>query len=132
MTDFAEFVRTPRAFTFGLLLVAILVNTTGETLLKHGMNGIGELHFDIPALIRTFSAPPVFIGFTFVFAAAILWLKVISRADLSWAYPMLAMSNVIILIGSRFFLGEHISWQRVTGTLVILSGVLILYGTGRE
>ncbi len=117
---------SPRMVSLLTLIAAIAVNITGETLLKRGMNQVGELHFNAPALLRTFTSPWVLSGFALVFFAAVVWLRVISREDLSWAYPMLALGYLPLLLSSQGILGENVSVQRWIGTAVVILGVTLV------
>jgi multidrug transporter EmrE-like cation transporter len=117
----------PRLFAFGLLVVAILLSTTGELFFKKGMDEIGGIRFTLAGLTKTFLTWQVLLGFALFFSGAVVWLKVLSLADLSWAYPMLALGYPLVVLESRVFLGEPVNAQRVAGSLVILAGVYLMY-----
>lgn len=127
-----DLVSSPRLAAFLGLIVAIAFSTTGELFLKIGMQRVGHLSFQLPLLIRTFTTWQVLLGFGLFLIGSVFWLWVISRADLSWAYPMLAMGYVLVVLESRLFLGEPVGAQRWLGTLVILVGVTIMYGSWRR
>jgi len=116
---------------FIIILGAVSLTVTGELLLKSGMNQVGfmSLRPDLlfPTLARAFTTPKVIGGFALVFGASILWLSVLSRVPLSWAYPMLSMSYVLGVLGSALFLGESVTLTRALGVLVIIGGVVIVY-----
>lgn len=115
---------------FLLLLVAIAMSTTGELLLKHGMNMVGVLSLApgdiVPMLFKAFTNPFVFAGFALIFGGSIFWLAVISRVDLSWAYPMLSLGYIIVVIESWIILNEPVTALRLAGVLIICLGVFIL------
>lgn len=116
-----------------LLLVAICFTVTGELLLKHGMNqhGVLELHPEslLPSLVRVFTNPFVLSGFALIFTGSIFWLSVISRVPLSYAYPMLSTSYILVVLASWLFLGEHITWVRMAGVAVIIAGVSLVFSS---
>ena len=116
---------------FLLLLFAISLSVTGEFLLKSGMNQVGLLELEPQALlrglIRAFSTPRVLGGFVVISAGSIVWLMVLSRVDLSWAYPMLSLGYLFVVLTSWFFLNEPFSLLRVLGTLLICSGVSLIF-----
>lgn len=118
---------------FSILLVAILLTVSGELLLKHGMNRVGVLSLQWPhfldGIARTFSTPQILGGFALVFSGSIFWLAVISRVELSWAYPMLSLGYVIVVVASWLLLGEQFSALRLVGVLVVCSGVVIIART---
>ncbi len=117
--------------TFGLLLVAMSLTVTGELLLKSGVNRIGDdlnLSFStiLPAAAKLFTNFFIVGGFAFVFAGALFWLAVLSRWDLSLAYPLLSISYIIGIILSVLILKEKVSLLQVLGVLVIIMGVTLV------
>lgn len=56
----------------------------------------------------------------------ISWLGVLSYLDVSIAYPVLALNFVLVLIGSRWMLGERVPTQRWLGAVAIVAGVVLL------
>lgn len=116
---------------FLLLLVAISLSVTGELLLKYGMNKVGLLSFSpdvfLPTLWRAFSTPYVLAGFASIFLGSIFWLSVISRLPLSYAYPMLSLSYILVVITSWLLLGEQLSLNRILGVLIICTGVVVVF-----
>ncbi|MGH9394262.1 MAG: EamA family transporter, partial [Terriglobales bacterium] len=55
-----------------------------------------------------------------------VWWAVLSRVDLSYAFPLTSMSYVVLLVASRAFLGEHISLTRWMGATAIVFGVYLI------
>ena len=111
---------------YALLLTAICLTVTGEVLLKVGMNQVGEFSPSLPVLIRTFTQWQVVLGFALIFGGSLFWLGVISRANLSYAYPLLAMNYVAVLVPSYFWLNEKIGLSQLVGTLIIVVGVIVI------
>ena len=119
---------------FALLAVAIVLSVTGELMLKVGMNryaaAFGALDLSpatlLPTLFRVFTQPFVFFGFVCVFSASIFWLAVLSRVNLSFAYPILALGYVLTALFSRFVFNEAISPTRWAGIIVICVGVVLV------
>lgn len=115
---------------YGLLLIAICLTVTGEVLLKLGMNrvrvDVGAFTVAAPVLLRTFTEWRIILGFALIFSGALFWLGVISRADFSFAYPLLALSYVIALFPAYFVIGEQITINRIVGALIVVVGAIII------
>jgi len=77
-------------------------------------------------LWTTFTDWRVILGFALVFGGALFWLGVISRVNLSFAYPLLALNYVLILIPSRYFLGENITPTKLAGAVIVVAGVIVI------
>jgi drug/metabolite transporter (DMT)-like permease len=97
------------------------------------MTAVGEIALDasrIPSmLIRSFGNPYVLLGYILYGVSSLVWLIVLSRVEVSLAYPMMATSYVLVVILSRFLLAEEVTPLRFAGTLVICLGVYLLSRT---
>jgi drug/metabolite transporter (DMT)-like permease len=113
-----------------LLLIAIGLTVSGEVLLKLGMNqvraDVGAFSPSLPVLVRTFTDWRVVIGFGLIFSGALFWLGVISRADFSFAYPLLALSYVVAMIPARFILHEDVTFNRILGAIIVVVGAIVI------
>lgn len=113
-----------------LLLIAICLTVSGQVFLKLGMNRvrdkIGAFSANPTALWNTFTEWRVILGFALTFSASLFWLGVISRADFSFAYPLLAFSYVVALIPARLVLREPMTANRLIGALIVVIGVIVI------
>jgi drug/metabolite transporter (DMT)-like permease len=64
-------------------------------------------------------------GLSFV-AATALWILALSKLDISYAFPLLSTSFILVAILSRLLLGEYISRRRWIAILVICLGVILI------
>jgi drug/metabolite transporter (DMT)-like permease len=76
-------------------------------------------------------SPLIIFGLLLYGISAIIWLLVLSRVDLSLAYPMLAIGYIFVLLVSLFFLGEKVTLMRWLGTVLIVGGVVLNASTAR-
>jgi drug/metabolite transporter (DMT)-like permease len=60
---------------------------------------------------------------------AVFWLAVLSRVNLSWAYPMLSLGYILVLLFSALVLREPVSALRWIGALVVVVGVFLITRT---
>lgn len=79
--------------------------------------------------LRPLRQPLVLAGMTAQVLLTCLWLVVLSHIDVSLAFPVLALSYVIVVAYSGLWLGETVGGRRWTGVLLIVLGVgLLAYG----
>lgn len=113
-----------------LILVSVSLAVFGQFFLKKGMLDIGEipLNFGTPffLLSRVFSSFKLFFGFSLFALSSIAWLVVLSRVELSFAYPMVSMGYILTVLMSWKFLGETINPLRWLALFVICIGVFLL------
>ena len=114
-----------------LILLSISIAVGGQLLLKIGINRIGIVNFgSLDALKQFFfgvlKSPLVMSGlFLYVISSAI-WLVAISVVDLSFAYPFLGFTYVMVLVLSKFILKEDVNPIRWIGALIITIGVVVI------
>ena len=123
------------AGTIALLLLAVVLATTGQLLLKAGMNQVGVLEFglsEVVTLVRSvFTTWQLFLGLLAFGASSVFWLVTLSRIDLSIAYPVVSLSYVFILGFSYLFLDERPSIVVWGGALLVMAGVSLI-GIGQR
>lgn len=78
---------------------------------------------------RVFTTPLIVAGLAFYAVGSLFWLAVPSRLDLSLAYPMLALTYVLVPMTAWLFLGERVPSVRWLGIGVVILGVLIISKT---
>jgi multidrug transporter EmrE-like cation transporter len=111
-----------------LILAFTVLVVAGQLLLKHGLSsyeifGLGELMRNI---IKIVFSPYVFAGLALYVVSTGIWLVVLSRTSLSFAYPFISISYVLIVITSRIFFNELIDTYKVIAIVLIISGVFML------
>jgi len=111
-----------------LLLVTVTLNVVGQYLMKRGMSDVGvitgALNQLLISLATAFTNPYVLAGVGAYGLSSIFWLILLSRVDLSYAYPALSLGYVLITLVSALFLGEEVSPLRWAGVLIICVGVI--------
>jgi drug/metabolite transporter (DMT)-like permease len=117
------------AQSWWLILLSVSSGVAGQTAIKLGVSGPGasEASSGIASLLgMIMQSPLVLLGLVFYGVGALSWIAVLSRMDLSYAYPFLALNFVLITLVSRFFLGETVPPVRWLGIAVICVGILLV------
>jgi len=113
-----------------LLLVTVTLNVAGQYFMKRGMSSVGAISGDLSLLVsslsRAFLNPFVIAGVGAYGMSSIFWLVLLSRVDLSYAYPALSLGYVLITIVGVLALGESVSPMRWVSVLIICVGVFLL------
>jgi len=114
-----------------ILLLGLIFEATGVVLLKKGIIQIGEVQSMAPAeLVRVITAgatnPTVLLG---VFSEALFFaclLVLMSKSDISFLWPLTALSFVLTTFAALVFLGEKVSSLRWMGVLFIMVGAALI------
>ena len=109
--------------------IVILSNTLGNFFIARGMRGLAVPADSALHMLLAIFTPWVALGI----ALLILWLLsrmvLLSWADLSYVLPVTSLGYVANALMGHFFLGEHITTARWSGTLLIVAGT-VLVGMG--
>jgi glycosyltransferase involved in cell wall biosynthesis/multidrug transporter EmrE-like cation transporter len=125
-----------KGMLFGLILASVLLATAAQLTLKHGMTQVThrgadplDLTAPVAAFRRIVTNASVWAGLlTFVVSAAV-WLLVLSRVSLSFAYPFVSITYVLIVLFDRVVLHETVSGLRWSGVALIVAGILLVSRT---
>lgn len=110
--------------------MSIVAGVSGQLFLKLGMTRLGFQTISpatvIPTIVRLLLSPWVMLGVAIYIAGTFTWLIVLSRIDLSLAYPMTSMSYILIVGSSWLLLGESVNRLKIVGVFVIIAGVVLI------
>lgn len=109
------------------ILISIGINVIGQSVLKAGVNKLGSLSLNFPSLLKAFTNPLVLFGLGLYVVSSVFWILGLSNKDLSYAYPMLSLGYLAIVLVSWFFLGEQITLLRLLGVAFIAVGVSLIF-----
>jgi len=113
-----------------IILSGILCASLGQVFWKLGMNAVGAIdNFSISGIVSMFLNPLVFLGLLMYGLSTIFWLIALSQKDLSYVYPFIALTFIIVLLLSKFLLHENVGLYRIVGTLIIIAGLIIVVNT---
>lgn len=109
-----------------IALMAAAISAFGQVLLKYAMIKHGPINFSMQGLLGLLFEPRLLLALTLYAAALLAWLHVLSKVPLSTAYPMLAITYVIVPVLSVIFFGERIQQSQIIGICLVLVGVSMI------
>lgn len=114
-----------------LLMIAISLGAFGQIALKKGMQNprLGEPG---PAMIlQAVFTPYVLLGLSLYAVSSCFWLVVLSKWNLSYAYPMIAISYVGVVFLSRLFFHDQVLPLQWVGIVLMVTGLVLVahYGS---
>jgi drug/metabolite transporter (DMT)-like permease len=127
--------RRPRGKTMMKLLlilcVGLVFESTGVILLKKGMNQVGDMNGVTAAeVFRVCKAgatnPQILLGVFFEALFFVCLLVLMSRSEISFLWPLTALSFVFATFAAMWFLGERVSPIRWIGVIFIMIGAAFI------
>lgn len=117
------------------ILFTVMTNAAAQLMLKQGMMTIGPISFEgvnpLVKILQIVFSPWVFAGLlTFVISMA-SHLFVLSKVELSFAYPFLSLAYVAVAIFAYFVFHEDLNAYRIAGIGFICLGTVLIAQSGR-
>ena len=114
-----------------LILLSAGIGVFGQLSLKLGMTRVGRIGNEALAdplgvLVRVLTTPMIIGGLGLYLIGAAVWMAVLSRVPLSFAYPVLAITYVFTPLLAWLMLRERIPAGRWLGIATICVGVFLV------
>lgn len=113
-----------------LISIDVIFNVTGQLLLKQGMSRMGNFSLSLegvlPVFLRAATSIYILMGLVCYVTGFMIWLIVLSKAEVSYAYPLISMGYVLTAVMAWILFGENVTLMRMAGILITCLGVIII------
>jgi len=112
-------------YIFGTILFTVY----GQLIVKWQIVNAGFFPADtiekIFFLSRLMLNPWILSSLTAAFLAFLCWLAVLTKFELTYAYPFTSLAFVLVLGLSAIFFNESVTGPKVMGVILIVAGIII-------
>jgi uncharacterized membrane protein len=112
------------------VFISVAAMTAAQLLLKKGLLSIGEFpaHLSdlIPFFLKAYTSIYIIIAVLLTIVTALVWVLAVSKAQLSFLYPFMALSYVLVALFSLLLFKEDVGVVRWLGIIVICAGVFLV------
>ncbi len=114
-----------------ILFVGLVFESTGVVLLKRGMTQIGDVQTisaaEVARVVKAGATnSQVLLGVFFEALFFVCLLILMAKSDISFLWPLTALSFVFATIAATLFLHEHVSAVRWAGVVLIMLGAALI------
>lgn len=118
-------------FILSLIVLTSICDTVNQLLLKSAINSLKiSLSTNIAKIlqfiVKLIKIPRVWIGFLFSVLSLCIWLFVLSKVDLNFAFSADSMHYIFIAFASGLVLKERVDLTRWAGTIFIILGIILV------
>lgn len=107
----------------------IFFTVYGQIVLKWRISTYGALPAETSAklifLAKLFLDPFIVSGFLSAFVASLFWMAAMTKFELSYAYPFMSFSFVLVFILSVFIFKEPVTVYKLAGLGLIVLGIIV-------
>ena len=114
-----------------ILLIGLVFESAGVVLLKKGMTQIGDVGAinagEIARVVKAGTTnPQILLGVFFEALFFVCLLVLMSKSDISFLWPLTALSFVFATLAAMMFLHERVSVIRWAGVVLIMLGAALI------
>jgi multidrug transporter EmrE-like cation transporter len=108
------------------ILLSILLGTGGQLTLKYGTKLAVSREATTSVLVSYLANPYMWLALLLYAISTLLWIYSLTKVELSYAYPMVALGYVLVCIFSVLLFKETMPVLRMAGLGVIILGVIMI------
>ncbi len=113
-----------------LILLTVTLSACAQLALKLGVSKSQMTNAMqtgiVDSLIAAMTSPFILLGLIIYGLSVVMWLWVLSKVELSVAYPFVGISFLVTLAFGAFLLNENVTSIRIIGTLFIAVGCVLV------
>lgn len=117
-------------FVLGAIILTVTLSTFAQLALKLG---VGKPRMEaalqssvVEALLGALTSPLIWSGLVIYVVSVAMWLWVLSKVDLSVAYPFVGLGFLLTMAFGALILHESVTPARIVGTLLIAGGCILV------
>jgi drug/metabolite transporter (DMT)-like permease len=111
------------------IIGTIFFTVYGQLVIKWQMGMVAPLPFKLfdkfIFLLSMFLNLWIISAFVAAFFASLCWMAAMTKFDLSYAYPFMSLSFVLVLIFSATLFNEPVNLPKIIGIICIVGGIII-------
>ncbi len=117
-------------FIIFLIFATDICDTISQLFLKSSINSL-DLHINtvkkvIHLVIQLIKTPKVWISIIFSTLSLFMWLFVLTKSDLNFAFSIDSMRYILIALASVLILKEKINTVRWLGIFAVVCGIMLV------
>jgi multidrug transporter EmrE-like cation transporter len=109
-----------------LAFACVLLSALAQLSMKWGMSGLDSSQGMGNTYMQALRSGWVWSGLMLYGGSAVMWLLVLTKLDVSVAYPLVSLGFVITIVAGVMLMSEPISAIRIAASGLIVAGVTLL------
>ncbi len=113
-----------------IIIFSVLLNAAAQIFLKQGMLQVGHFEIsanNIPSVVEKVALNPfIWCGLASYVVSVVAWMVVLSRVEVSFAYPFLSIGYLATTAAAYLLFNEAVTWERMGGIGFIILGVILV------
>lgn len=109
-----------------IILFSVALNAFAQIFIKKGMMSLGQLSLSMGFVLKGLGSFHLWMGMICYAISVLSWMVVLSKVNVSIAYPFLSLGFILSAIIAYYFLGEPLTLYKIIGIALICAGLVFL------
>lgn len=112
-----------------VIILCVALSTGAQLILKAGANRINENLASAKgagAIFWTLLNMPIIVGMCIYVVSAITWIWILTKVDISIAYPFISLGFIMTLVFGWWVFDESLTTAKIIGTFLIVLGCIFI------
>ena len=109
------------------ILLTLLLTAYGQLILKWRINLLGtfpdQFKLQLCYLGKALIDPYIISSFIAAFLASLTWIAALTKFEISYAYPFMSLSFILVLVFSYLLFNEPLTLNKIMGIILIMVGL---------
>lgn len=119
-----------RLIEHSFIFITIIFTVYSQLIMRWQVSVAGEIPSalldKVIFIINLLMKPWVLSGIISTFLAGVSWMLAMTRFEVSYAYPFVSLNYILILIASTILFNESLSLNKLIGSVIVISGIIII------
>ncbi len=119
-----------RALDHSYIVSAILLTVYSQLIMRWQVGHVSPLPADLDGKIQFIATlllnPWILSGLVATFFSGLSWMLVLTKFEMSYAFPFVSINYVLVLIASVFLFHESLTMAKIIGTGFVILGIVII------
>jgi multidrug transporter EmrE-like cation transporter len=118
--------------TLALIISSVLLSVAAQAFFKFGVgsarvqDAVRGTFLNGQTLFAFATSLPILTGLTLYVIATVLWLQVLTRTELSQAYPFVGLGFILTAVLGVLIFNDNFTLVRFCGTAFVVAGVYLV------
>ena len=111
------------------IFITLILTAYGQLVLKWRLTSFPafptEMRNQLKFMVAALLDPYIISSFAAAFLASLTWIAALTKFQLSYAYPFMSLSFILVLLLSFYIFNEPLTFNKAAGAILIVAGLIL-------
>lgn len=119
-----------RLFEHSYIIMTVVMTVYSQLIMRWQVEAAGPLPLDgygkFSYILSLLLNPWVISGILATFLAGVSWMLVMTKFEISYAYPFISLNYILVLVAGFVLFHESVSLPKLIGSALVILGIIVI------